>query len=53
MPRVHQAKAANEPELMDMDEVVAAAVEPMVAAKVEAEQEEMITVSAAEYRAMQ
>jgi hypothetical protein len=38
---------------MDMDEAAAATVEPEVAVEEEAEQEETITVSAADYRAMQ
>jgi hypothetical protein len=55
MPRVHQARAVDElePELMDMDEVVAAAAKLEAAAKVEAEQEEMITVSTVDYRVIQ
>jgi hypothetical protein len=38
---------------MDMDEVVAAAAKLEAAAKVEVEQEEMITVSTVDYRAIQ
>jgi hypothetical protein len=52
MPQGHRAKATDEPELMDMDEA-AAATKPEPAAKEEVKQEETITVSIADYRAMQ
>jgi hypothetical protein len=50
MPRAHRARAANEPELMDMDE---ATTEPKVVAEEEAEQEEMIIISATDFYALQ
>jgi hypothetical protein len=50
MPRGHQAKAADELEMMDMDE---AAAELEAAADEKAEQEEMITISAADFYALQ
>jgi hypothetical protein len=47
------AKAADKPELMDMDEVAATAVESEAVVKEEAKQEEMITISAADFYALQ
>jgi hypothetical protein len=50
MPRGHRAKAADELEMMDMDEAVA---ELEAAADEEAEQEKMITISTAYFYALQ
>ena len=52
MPRGHQARVADELELMDMDEATVAAAELEAAAEEEAEQKEMITVNAADYQTM-
>ena len=49
MPQGHQARAADELELMDMDEVAAVAAEPKAAAEKEAKQEETIAASIADY----
>ena len=51
MPRGHQARATDKPELMDMDE--AAAAEPEAAAEQEAEPEETITIRAVDFYALQ
>jgi hypothetical protein len=48
MPREHRARAADGAELMDMDE---AQVKEEAAEKVKVEQEEMITISAADFYA--
>jgi hypothetical protein len=54
MPRGHRARAAGEPKLMDMDKATVVAVEPEAEAakEEEAEQEETIIVSTADYQAM-
>jgi hypothetical protein len=62
MPRGHQAKAVDEPEMMDMDEPavpepveppVEPAVEPDTAEEEEEEQEETITIRASDLIALQ
>jgi hypothetical protein len=58
MPRGHQARAADELEIMDMDEPAAPepvelAVEPDAADEEEEEYEEMITIRASDLLALQ
>jgi hypothetical protein len=59
MPRGHRARAVDEPEMMDMEdaaapELVEPVAEPHVAdeEEEEAEQEEMITLKAADFYAL-
>jgi hypothetical protein len=53
MPRGHRARAADEPELMDIDKSIVATAEPEAVAEEEAEQEKTITISAADFYALQ
>jgi hypothetical protein len=62
MPQGHQARAANEPEMMDMDEpavpepvepLIEPAIEPDAVEEEEEEQEETITIRASDLIALQ
>jgi hypothetical protein len=53
MPREHRARAADEPELMDIDKSIMATVEPEAVVEEEAEQEKTITISATDFHALQ
>jgi hypothetical protein len=53
MPRGHRARVVDEPEPMDMDEPAAVVAELEAAAEEVAEQKEMITISPADFYALQ
>jgi hypothetical protein len=53
MPQGHRARVADEPKLMDMDEEVATTAKPKAMAEEKAEQEETITISTADFYALQ
>jgi hypothetical protein len=53
MPRGHRARVVDEPELMDIDKAIVATAEPEAVAEEEVEQEKTITISAADFYALQ